>query len=342
LSTSRPSRRQFFLILVASVTAASIASHIAVAWLGLSTSNSSSYHHGNAFTPPPINALGSSLTFYGINWETVSESTRRPVNGTTGPAASPAELDIIAPAFGPGDLTVIGVSAFDMNERSLSDFRADTVPFLQTISDLRASGTNWELTKRTLSQYPRKFVRLAFPSAGRSLGVMVGVRSKIRAGFNLLRTAQTHQNNPAQPSIGSSFEVDETIASWKSDRLLRNVALMKARLRGGQHSFSGTKSIALDRLLSRASQNGPALLMVMPLSPAYRAELLTAEDAAAFEARLRRIQQDHPSVSLLRLDQMQDLSSNELYWDLVHLNTRGKRLATAALLAQIQPALTTP
>ena len=57
------------------------------------------------------------------------------------------------------NLTIIGVSVYDLNEHHSADARANIVPLGQTISDLRESKADWQFSKGLLSQYPLALVR---------------------------------------------------------------------------------------------------------------------------------------------------------------------------------------
>ena len=103
----------------------------------------------------------------------------------------------------------------------------------------------------------------------------------------------------------------------------------------GMHSYDGLKKIALIRLLQRVSHQGEVLLLVVPVSPTYQREFLTPNVIQQFEQTISEIQQLYPETRLIRLDQLATLEDDDVFQDLVHLNTSGQRIATAALLEQL-------
>jgi hypothetical protein len=80
------------------------------------------------------------------------------------------------------------------------------------------------------------------------------------------------------------------------------------------------------------------IVVVLPESPAYRQELITADTRRRFEAVLAEARERTPETVWLRLDTAPELQSNNNYWDLVHLNAPGQALATQILLAQLKTA----
>jgi hypothetical protein len=54
-----------------------------------------------------------------------------------------------------------------------------------------------------------------------------------------------------------------------------------------------------------------------------------------FEEALAEAQRSAPQARWVRLDQLGELNSNDYFWDLVHMNVYGQKIATKAFLAQV-------
>jgi hypothetical protein len=81
------------------------------------------------------------------------------------------------------------------------------------------------------------------------------------------------------------------------------------------------------------------IVVVIPESPLFRQEFITADVQRQFEVLLAEARERTPEAVWVRLDAVPDLlRSNKYYWDLVHLNTAGQALATQVLLAQLAAA----
>jgi hypothetical protein len=76
------------------------------------------------------------------------------------------------------------------------------------------------------------------------------------------------------------------------------------------------------------------VVVVLPVSPAYVKEFLTEDVNREFEKALAEARTSVPTAHWIRLDQMNELSSNEYFWDLVHMNSYGQKIATEAFLAR--------
>ena len=232
-------------------------------------------------------------------------------------------------------LTLLVVSVYDLNEQFLCDFHADVVPFVQTANDLRLSRADWHFSKRVLSQYPLKYIRILFPTVGRSDGVMWGTRDKLAYAFGLAGGAASE----ARPTlaVGKVLRTEEskndTIKDWKPARRLRRLATMRAACQG-QHRFDGPKNLAFSRMLHQAKERGRVVVVVLPVSPPYTKEFVTPPVSDAFQKALTDAARTCPQARWVRLDRLPDLNSNDYFWDLVHMNANGQQIATEALIAQ--------
>ncbi len=96
--------------------------------------------------------------------------------------------------------------------------------------------------------------------------------------------------------------------------------------------------MALERIVrARAKAGIPVVLVVLPLSPSYEERYLEAGDVRRFEARLAACRD--LGAQLIRLDEISDLRSDAMFADLVHLNLRGREVATEAVMAELPELL---
>ncbi len=331
-------RPQRLLAVLASVVLAAVADHVLVRWLKLGGRNAvAAARLGSATGLPPVFVAGSSLLFYGLDWEGIAQSWNRAVATFGVASGSPVELEQLQARCEQATLTVVGVSLFDFNEYCVSDYRAELVPIEQTLRDLWQTRTEWPCCKRVLSQYPLFFSRKAFPTAGRSLAVMVGVRQKLRDWRNMGATSATVADGPSfeQKAIATAAA---RITDWDRARLLRNVAVLRDAIRGC-HTFNGPKRLALERMLKKAVAHGHAVVVVLPVSAYYRGAFLDANTEVQFESTLAGVRHAVPGVVWVRLDDLPALQSDSNYWDLVHLNVAGRAVATDFFLERLKGEL---
>jgi hypothetical protein len=328
--------RQLILICMSVLVLCSAFSHLAARVLKLRTEPISRLTFGETNLPPAATIGGSSLTFYGIEWNTLAQQLDAGMIGWGVPAGSVHELEILQRRPPPpGKWTFLGVSLFDLNENYISDFRADIVPVGEAFSSLRASQSSWAHSKRVLAQYPMKYIREVFPTAGRSMAVMVGIRAELKG---LLRRQPNSGEEPDRAVLSSqSNPHQEGIDAWAPARRLRNLGTMRART-GSELVYGGQKWLSLLRYVERGTESGQVILVVIPESPTYRAELVAPAAIQQFEARLGELHQRFPNLVCVRLDQVPELRSDALYWDLVHLNAPGQEIATKVLLARLKEA----
>jgi hypothetical protein len=180
-----------------------------------------------------------------------------------------------------------------------------------------------------------KYIRAVFPTAGRSMAVMVGIRTELRV---LLRRQSDSGDETERPTLSSqSNPHQEGIDHWSPARRLRNLGAMRSQTSGAL-VYGGQKWHSLLRYVERGSQSGKVILVVIPESPTYRAELVAPNALQQFDARLTELKKRFPDLVCIRLDQVPELNSDALYWDLVHLNAPGQEIATQVLLARLKEA----
>jgi hypothetical protein len=242
-----------------------------------------------------------------------------------GPYASPCELEALPERLPETDFTFIEVSESGMDEEMLSDFRADVVPPGRTWRDLRESQADEALTRRTMGEYPLRYARILFPTAGRSAGLLVGLRRIARR----------------EPVIVFKWDSSSTwptnrLSDWDAGRVLRNIETYHL-LGGGHHWFAGPKHLALKRMLRRAAVRGKVVVLVLPESPIYNEQVIDASGKKSFETSLAELAAQVPEAKWIRLDRIPELDSNEYFQDLAHLNAYARPIVTAALLKQLEP-----
>jgi len=321
---------------VALVTAiTSVLSHQLAARLGIRTGIVRHRVIGEQQGKPFAFLAGSSLLFDGLAMDRVSRYFQQGMETWFVAGSSPPEWEPFQCRARDARLTLFAISAYDLNENYLCDFRSQVVSFPQTIRDLAESRASWPVAKRVLSQYPLKCVRMLFPTAGRSQGVMGGFKEKLR---NLLRPWLRIESEvgPAVPQMdGDEVTPDrlQRVSDSSPNTLLRQLTKMRTACHG-KHSYAGLKRLALTRMLELAQRQGKAIVVVLPVSPAYQKELLDQETKRQFEASLAAHQQAAPEILWVRLDQVPELNSDTNFSDVVHMNVFGQGIATDALLSE--------
>src|SRR5437764_34404 len=126
-AVSRSRRGELLLITLAVLTIGSVASHLVTRVLKLRTEAVSELTFGAGNLPARATAAGSSLAFFGIDWEKVSGALGTRVRAWTIPCGSVLENELFQSDASPAACTVLGISAHDLNENYVSDFRADII-----------------------------------------------------------------------------------------------------------------------------------------------------------------------------------------------------------------------
>ncbi len=146
-------RLQLVLILGVAIAICSGISHFAVRRLGIY----SDYGVSQGYGPRDQKALtlldGSSLAYSGVDWERIAAVMGGAIESWATAGSSPAEWEVLNRRSPEATRAFVVVSAYDLNEYWLCDFRADIVPLRQTVQDLWRSGADWQFCKRILSQY---------------------------------------------------------------------------------------------------------------------------------------------------------------------------------------------
>jgi hypothetical protein len=331
-------RNMNFVVILSAVAAISIIScHFLVTWLGIASTFGRHWEIGPKNDRPFIFLAGSSLAGDGLSWSRISDMLNVRIGGWGVAGSSTSEWEQFQHRATEAKMTVIVVSVYDLNENILCDFRAELVPFEQTVKDLWQSRADWPFIKRLLGTYPLSHIRAVFPTAGRSDGIMVGLREK----FNSMLMKRPDYEPGAMPTLSFNNAVsikdtrEEKISDWPPGRMLRRLSGMRSSFQG-RHAFNGPKKLAFLRMLHSAQEQGEVVVVVLPVSPAYENEFMTTEFKIEFENALAEAKRTVPQAHWIRLDQLDELNSNENFWDLVHMNMYGQKIATKVFLGLLK------
>ena len=327
---------QFGVIALAAMTITSGISHFVVRWLHIRTVVVSHRIIGDCGAKPFAYLAGSSLMLDALSVDRVSMELRHGIETWFVAGSSPSEWEPFQSLAPDARITLVGVSAYDLNEEFLCDFRSEVVPLGQAVRDLAAARSSWPFITRVLSEYPLQYLRILFPTAGRSDGVMGGLKEQLREPLRPWIAFESDVGPKVPLLDGGGLDYKrERISDWSAGYLLRSVEKLRSACQD-RHSFDGTKNLALLRILERGRRQGRVIVVVLPVSAAYKNGFFTAKTVRKFEDALHAAQLAVPDVFWIRLDQIPQLSSNEYFWDVVHLNTFGQQIATDAFLEQMR------
>jgi hypothetical protein len=317
---------------------ASTGSHLLVGWLKVKTTASEPFTFGKSNDDPLAFRAGSSLADYDIKWEQIATQTDTEIKAWGIAGGSPYEFEQFQKRVPEARTTYIVISAYDMDEANICDFRAALVPLSDTIETLRAVHANWKYSKRVLSQYPLTWFRTLFPTLGRSRGMMGMLHEKLA---NMLKHSANSSEAEAGPTleVGKEKDVDnyrfQRVSDWSESQVIGKVAAMCAGFQG-DHGFNGPKRLALVRMLQYGCQRGQTIVIVLPVSRSYSNAFMSPELTDEFDAALADVGRRAPRAEWFRLDQMSGLAADQNYCDLVHMNVFGQKIATGAFQAWLR------
>ncbi|MBP9009718.1 MAG: hypothetical protein WAP08_04830 [Smithellaceae bacterium] len=323
---------QLVFIFCAVIVIVSLISHFTVHFLRISTSPGKYQNYGANDRVATTRLYGSSVAYSAIDWSEISKILGAPIESWASLGQTPSEWEYSPRPSKEIKRIFIAISPVDLNEHALSDFRVDYVPLTQTIRDLWQVQADFSFNKRVLSQYPTRALRVLFPTVGRSDGVMTGIRDELKK--------MTRIGSSSEPDEAFRFKMEgdsgleEKVSDWPPGRLQRRLALTRAACQG-KHSFNGLKKMALTRLVQNFKQKGQLIFIVLPVSPIYQEEFLTAKVKHEFEMELADFQSLWPQAKLIRLDKLPPLQDNSMYWDFVHANHYGQQIMTSAFLTHL-------
>jgi len=310
-------------------------SHLTARWVGFDKAKAT-YRRIGPISGPQIFCAGSSLLQFGLDWQNVSDRFGRGVENWGVGNSSPEIWEISQQLATNSDLMIIGLSVYDLNEYHLCDSRASLVPLRQSIQDFWAAKEDWQFTKRVLSQYPLAWTQILFPTAGKSDAVLVVLRRKGLALLGAAPTADDQGNAlvlPNKPILNFGAST-EKLSDWADAKKLRRLAMQRNGIQG-RHEFAGPKSRALARMLDYAQQRGQVIMVVMPVAPSYANEFLTTAVLKNFEESIAAAKRTAPNATIVRLDRISALQSDQYFSDLVHLNGAGRQIASDAFFAEL-------
>jgi hypothetical protein len=319
------------ICVVALITA--FISHCLVAWLKIRTEPGGYWSVGPTVGKASAFLAGSSLAGDGIAWSQIAERVNLRIEGWGVAGSSPSEWERFQRLEKRTNQTILVVSAYDLNEYCLSDFHAQVVPLAQAVEDLWRSPMDWVFYKRVISDYPLTYLRLLFPSAGRSNGIIKGIREKVETYITSVLTAETRKSSTnAFTDPVSEPEIKKVhITNWSQNLMLRRLVGMRIACQG-KHGFKGPKRLAFLRMLRYAQNQGDVLVVVLPVSRAYANEFLNPTVISEFEETLAEARLSVPMAHWVRLDLLKELNSDDNFYDLVHMNPDGQLIATEALI----------
>jgi hypothetical protein len=335
-------------VLFLSVVLASVANYLLVLWLGIPLPGTSlvTYRRVGPENGPQVFCAGSSLLGHALVWSKVSATMGQGIESWAVGGSSPDIWEQWQKQRPHSNVTIVGVSLYDLNEMHLADARASVVPLWRTVDDLWSAHTDSALSHRILSQYLLKYVRLLFPTAGNADEVLVGLRSKAADLLRQQASLAKHEGVMLEPPppIMDLGESTSSVNDWPSDHLIRRLAVLRAENRGQHEFLKGPKNRALHRLLYQARNQGRVILVVLPVSKPYRQEFIDEATEAAFEDAISQAMAIAPEATLIRLDRLPGISDPACFFDLVHLSSLGRRFATEAFLKELKrgPSTTTP
>lgn len=320
-------------ILCIVVLITSVITHGLTTWLKIETAPGGFWVAGPDSGRPSVFMAGSSLASDGISWGRIAQGVNLRIEGWGVAGSSPSEWERFQQLEAHITQTILVVSPYDLNEYFLSDHHALVVPLTQVLRDLWISPIDWSFSKRVVSDYPLRYIRVFFPSAGRSNGIIKGIREKVE-------TSLFPANTPKDPILAftdpvSVQEIKKVkISTWSQSLMLRRLVGMRIACQG-RHSFNGLKKLAFQRMLRQAQSHGSVVVVVLPVSPAYSNDFLNPMVMREFEEALTDAQHAAPKAQWIRLDRLNKLNSNDYFYDLVHMNADGQVIATEELLAQL-------
>ncbi|HEV2328934.1 MAG TPA: hypothetical protein VGY56_09130, partial [Verrucomicrobiae bacterium] len=191
---------QLVSILVIAVVIAAAGSHLLTDWTRIHTRVIEPLVFGEPNGKPPAFRAGSSLSDYDIDWNAIAAQTHTEILAWGVAGGSPYEFQQIQKKVPEARTTYIVISAYDMDEANVSDFRAALVPLNETIKSLWAIHAGWDYSKRAISGYPMTWLRVLFPTIGRSRAMMGRLHQQIEG---LL----THTADPPPMPSGPRLDV---------------------------------------------------------------------------------------------------------------------------------------
>ncbi len=337
-NTSRCRSMRPAAVLFLALALASAANYLLASWLGFSRTASGYigiYRRVGPENGSQVFCAGSSLLVAALSWSKVSEALGQGIETWSVAGSSPEIWEVWQQQRPFSNTTIIGVSVYDLNEMHVAPERANVVPLSRTINDLRASHAGSAVSHRILTQYAFMYLRFLFPTAGTGEKVLIGLRGKVAQQLGREASLVKHGDVVVEPRppLLSAGESTASFSDWSPGRLLRRIAALRADVSG--EVFNGPKRRAFQRILLRAQRQGRVIVVVLPVSRAYSKAFLDESSKTAFDREIHEAMAMAPEAMLVRLDRVPGISENGNFFDLVHMNSFGRRVATRAFLMQL-------
>jgi hypothetical protein len=283
------------------------------------------------------------LLISGLSWPKVSEFLGEGIENWSEGGSSPEVWEVFQQRRTNPVATIVGVSLYDLNEMRLTADRASYVPLAETIRDLWASKAPPQLSRRILMQYAMKYVRLLFPATGQADKVLAGLRTKAAEALGFQAALERHEGVVVErDGVLDAGEFTTQVSAWPSGRVLRRLAALREDNHGVHQFLHGPKRRAFERILLRARQHGPVIVVVLPVSRSYAQEFLDKSTLDEFEKLLDEDMKIAPEATLVRLDRVPGITDDGYFADLVHLNAYGRRLTTPLFLKEVGESTSKP
>lgn len=298
--------------------------------------NTGIYRRIGPETGPQVFTAGSSLLGAGLTWPRVSEFLGEGIENWSVGGSSPEVWELFQQRRPNSAMTIVGVSVYDLNETRLTAERAEYVPLAESINDLWLSKADPALSRRILTQYVTSYVRVLFPLTGYTDRLLVGLRYRLAREVGLGARLEEHEGVVLErDGVLDAGEVTMKLSDWSSARKLRRLAALRAENHGVPEFLRGPKRRAFERILWRARQHGPVIVIVLPVSRSYTQEFLDKSALNEFERALNEDVKTVPEALLVRLDQVPGITDDGYFADHVHLNAYGRCLTTPTFLKEI-------
>ena len=137
--------KRVVLLLFICIAIAALGSHLVASFLKIRIGAVGYKLLADGSQKPFALAEGSSLMLDGLSWKRISKAFGQGIENWFVAGSSPSEWELLQGRASNTRLTFIVVSAYDLNEHFLCDYRAGVVPLNQSIKDLWQSGADWPL-----------------------------------------------------------------------------------------------------------------------------------------------------------------------------------------------------
>src|SRR5438046_399110 len=136
VSKTASRKTHFALVICLAIFAAVLTDNVVAVWLAMPRIGAPSYRRIGPQNGPQVLVAGSLLLLFGISWPAVSEALAQGIESWGLGGSSPPVWELFQDRAGNTNLTIIGVSTYDLNEYHVCDLCGTLVPVTQSIRDL--------------------------------------------------------------------------------------------------------------------------------------------------------------------------------------------------------------